>query len=319
MSSSTKLLLEVYAFMSTSDCNNDGSAGADDSTNCSKVSQLHTGEESQGVEDRSEGQSSTETDVLGAVTFEVIEKGVENGRKVSRRGIYLLPNLFTTGALFSGFYAIIAGLNGFFEAACLAVFAAIFLDGLDGRVARLTNTQSAFGAEYDSLSDLVAFGVAPALLMYNWSVMAADKFGWVSAFFYLACTALRLARFNVQSESIGKRFFVGLPSPAAAGLIASYVWVGFDMSWDGKASAYAAGLFMLTVGALMVCNVRFYSFKEVDFRGRVPFAMILGAVFILAVVLLDPPKVILFGLLLYALSGLMISAQRTYRKKMRKK
>lgn len=258
-----------------------------------------------------------DADVLASVTFEVVEKGLEDGKKVSRRGVYLLPNLFTTGALFSGFYAIVAGINGYFEAAALALFLAIFLDGLDGRVARLTNTQSAFGAEYDSLSDLVAFGVAPALMMYNWVLGETGKFGWMAAFVYLACTALRLARFNVQAGSVDKRFFIGLPSPAGAGLMASVVWVGFEQGWQGGGAAYAAGLFTLAVGALMVCNLKYYSFKDVDFRGRVPFAVILAIVVGIGVVFLDPPKVILGMLGLYAVSGIVLSVRRWIRKRMR--
>lgn len=258
-----------------------------------------------------------DADMLAAVTFEVVEKRVEDGKKVSRKGIYLLPNLFTTGALFSGFYAIVAGLNGAFEAAAIALFLAILLDGLDGRVARLTNTQSEFGAEYDSLSDLVAFGVAPALMMYNWSLGATGKFGWMAAFVYLACTALRLARFNVQSSAADKRFFIGLPSPAGAGLVAAFVWVGFEQGWQGGAVAYFAGLFTLSVGALMVCNLKYYSFKDVDFRGRVPFAMILVMVVVMGVVFLDPPKVILAALGFYAVSGILLSVRRWLRRRNR--
>jgi CDP-diacylglycerol--serine O-phosphatidyltransferase len=256
-----------------------------------------------------------DTDILASVTFEVVEKGLEDGKKVSRRGVYLLPNLFTTGALFGGFYAIVAGLNGNFEAAALALFLAIFLDGLDGRVARLTNTQSAFGAEYDSLSDLVAFGVAPALMMYNWALSDTGKFGWMAAFVYLACTALRLARFNVQASTVDKRFFVGLPSPAGAGLMASFVWVGFEQGWQADVVGYVAGLFTLAIGSLMVCNLKYYSFKDLDFRGRVPFAMILVIVMVMGVVFLDPPKVILSALGVYALSGLLISFRRWLRRR----
>lgn len=260
-------------------------------------------------------QEGLDADVLAAVTFEVVEKGVEDGKKVSRRGVYLLPNLFTTGALFSGFYAIIAGLNGAFEASAIALFLAVVLDGLDGRVARLTNTQSAFGAEYDSLSDLVAFGVAPALMMYNWSLGATGKFGWMASFVYLACTALRLARFNVQATAVDKRFFIGLPSPAGAGLMASFVWVGHELGWGGEAVAYLAGLYTLAVGALMVCNLKYYSFKDVDFRGRVPFAMILVVIVVMGVIFLDPPKVILGALGVYALSGPILSVRRWLRRR----
>jgi len=260
---------------------------------------------------------SIDTDMLSSVTFEVVEKGLEDGKKVSRRGVYLLPNLFTTGALFSGFYAIVAGINGNLESAVLALFLAIFLDGLDGRVARLTNTQSAFGAEYDSLSDLVAFGVAPALMMYSWVLGDAGKFGWMAAFVYLACTALRLARFNVQASTVDKRFFVGLPSPAGAGLMAAIVWVGYEQSWQGGLAAYFAGLLTLAVGALMVCNLKFYSFKDVDLRGRVPFAVILAMVIGIGVVFLDPPKVILGMLGLYAVSGIALSVRRWVRRRLR--
>ena len=233
---------------------------------------------------------------------EHIEEVHEDGVKVRRRGIYLLPNLFTTGALFSGFYAIIAAIQLQFEPAALALFAAMVLDGLDGRVARLTNTSSEFGVQYDSLSDLVSFGVAPALLLFNWSLVQLDKFGWAVSFAYMACAALRLARFNAQVKIVDKRFFIGLASPAAAALIASMVWVGHDLE-PSKGFAFFSGFVALVVALLMVSNVRYQSFKSIDLKGRVPFVFILALVLVFTVVTIDPPKVLLLMACLYAFSG----------------
>ncbi|HSH83873.1 MAG TPA: CDP-diacylglycerol--serine O-phosphatidyltransferase, partial [Guyparkeria sp.] len=167
---------------------------------------------------------------------EVVEEALEGGRTVRRKGIYLLPNLFTTSALFAGFFAVVAGINGDFTAASVAIFIAMVLDGLDGRVARMTNTQSAFGAEYDSLSDMLSFGVAPALVAFTWILQDIGKTGWVVAFLYVACAALRLARFNVQIGSVDKKWFVGLPSPSAAALVAASVWTFH--SFDAEAFGY---------------------------------------------------------------------------------
>ena len=184
------------------------------------------------------------------------------------RGIYLLPNLFTTGGLFGGFFAIIAASQGRFEAACIAIFVAAILDGLDGRVARLTNTQSEFGVQYDSLADLVSFGMAPALVMYHWALSAMKldgttlgKVGWLAAFLYAACAALRLARFNSQVGTVDKRWFIGLASPAAAGLMASFAWTCHEFGWSGEELRYGALAVTVVAGLLMVSRIRYTSFK----------------------------------------------------------
>ena len=231
-------------------------------------------------------------------------------KKTPRKGIYLLPNLVTTAALFSGFYAILAGMNGQFEKAAVAVFVAMLLDGLDGRVARWTNTQSEFGEQYDSLSDLVSFGLAPALVMYQWSLVymkdvsiAWGKLGWMAAFIYVACAALRLARFNVQIEQVDKRFFIGLPSPASAGIVVGFIWVLYDLDVAGKAVQIPALLMTIAAGLLMVSNVKYSSFKDIDLKNKVPHLAILGVVLIFALVQVDPPKILFSIFAVYALSG----------------
>lgn len=233
---------------------------------------------------------------------EHIEEVSENGRKVRRRGVFLLPNLLTTGALFSGFYAIIAGMNGDFVNAAVAIIVAGVFDGLDGRVARLTNTSSAFGVQYDSLSDMVSFGVAPALVMFSWGLQPIGKYGWAVAFAFAACTALRLARFNTQVESADKRYFTGLASPAAAGLVATTVWVGQAADVGVQLSILVA-LLTLTTSLLMVSNIRYSSFKGLDFRGRVPFGVILGVVLLIVIIATNPDVVLLAIGLIYASSG----------------
>ncbi|MET1081340.1 MAG: CDP-diacylglycerol--serine O-phosphatidyltransferase [Pseudomonas sp.] len=239
---------------------------------------------------------------------EHIEEGHDaEGRKVRHRGIYLLPNLFTTGNLFAGFYAIINAMNGNFYVAAAAVFVAMVLDGLDGRVARLTNTQSAFGAEYDSLSDMVAFGVAPALLAFEWALSSMGKVGWMVAFIYVAAAALRLARFNTQVGTADKRYFIGLASPAAAGVVAGTVWAFSDLGVKGtEMSVFIVVVFAILVaaaGMLMVSNIKYYSFKDLDLKGRVPFVAILVVVLVFAVVFSDPPRILLLIFLAYAASG----------------
>lgn len=235
-----------------------------------------------------------------------------NGRKERHKGIYLLPNLFTTGALFSGFYAIVAGMNGHFAAAAIAVFAAMLLDGLDGRVARLTHTQSKFGAEYDSLADMVSFGVAPALVMFSWALADLGQFGWAAAFIYVACAALRLARFNTQADDADKNYFSGLASPSAAAVLAGTVWVFRDAGWFGDQLpvelAWLMALFTALVGVLMILNVKYHSFKGLDLRGRVPFVVMILVVFAFGLVMLDPPRVLLACFLIYALSGPALAA-----------
>lgn len=235
------------------------------------------------------------------------EEVVVGGKKERRRGVYLLPNLFTTGALFSGFFAIVASMNGRFEAAAVAIFAAMILDGLDGRVARLTNTQSKFGAEYDSLADMVSFGVAPALVMFNWGLAGLGKFGWTCAFIYVACAALRLARFNAQIDTADKHYFSGLASPSAAAVVAGFVWVCFEEGLVGAELptevAIFSGLLTSLAGLLMILNVRYHSFKGLDLKGRVPFVVVILIVFLFGLVMIDPARVLLGAFVLYALSG----------------
>jgi len=242
------------------------------------------------------------------------EEVSEGGKTVRRRGIFLLPNLFTTGALFAGFYAVIAGMRSDFESAAIAIFFAMLFDGLDGRVARLTKTTSKFGAEYDSLSDMVSFGVAPALVAYSWGLGDLGKLGWSVAFIYVACAALRLARFNTQIDTADKAWFVGLASPAAAAVIAATVWVSADMGWAGPTLpvqvAVPVALLTALTGILMIANVPYYSFKTIDIHGRVPFAAVILVVLVFGFVTVDPPRVLLGAFLLYALSGPVMLLRR---------
>ncbi len=222
-----------------------------------------------------------------------------------RRGIYLLPNLFTTAALFAGFFAIVQAMNGRYEISAVAIFVAGLLDGLDGRIARLTRTQSEFGAEYDSLSDMVSFGAAPALVMYEWALKGLDRFGWVAAFVYCAGAAVRLARFNVNIGVVDKRFFQGLPSPAAAALVAGFVWIAHDnkIPLDQYYLNWMAALFTLYAGVTMVSSVPFYSFKDVNFRKSVPFWVFLAGVLGFVLITFDPPIVLFLLFCAYGLSG----------------
>ena len=228
------------------------------------------------------------------------------------RHIYLLPNLLTTLGLFSGFYAILAAADGRFEHACLAVFVAGVFDGVDGRVARLTGTSSEFGVQYDSLADLVSFGMAPALVMYHWALLSLKldgptpgKIGWLVAFLYAACAALRLARFNSQVGHVDKRWFIGLASPAAAGLIASFVWTMHDFGLAGADYRYLALAVTVCAALLMVSRIRYSSFKGGigPKSDRVPFVALLVAVAVLVALVIDPPRVLLAAAALYALSG----------------
>jgi len=231
-----------------------------------------------------------------------------------KRGIYLLPNLFTTGALFAGFYAIVQAMNGRFEYAAVAIFIAMVLDGLDGRVARLTHTQSEFGAQYDSLSDMVSFGVAPSLVVYEWALKGLGKWGWFAAFIYCAATALRLARFNTNIDVVDKRYFQGLPSPAAAALIAGFVWVMHDYDFSGESVRWYAATLSVFAGLSMVSNLPFYSFKDFNMRKSVPFLVIFLAALFLVFISSYPPGV-LFGLFMcYALSGYVMWILRRRRK-----
>jgi CDP-diacylglycerol---serine O-phosphatidyltransferase len=248
-------------------------------------------------------QSPTEAESILPIDEHIEEGHDAEGRKVRHRGIYLLPNLFTTANLFAGFYAIINAMNGNFYVAAAAVFVAMVLDSLDGRVARLTNTQSAFGAEYDSLSDMVAFGVAPALLAFEWALGSMGKVGWMVAFIYVAGAALRLARFNTQIGSVDKRYFIGLASPAAAGVVAGTVWAFSDFGIKGSNMAFAVAILVAAAGMLMVSNIKYHSFKDLDLKGRVPFVAILAVVLVFAVVFSDPPRILLIIFLAYAASG----------------
>jgi CDP-diacylglycerol--serine O-phosphatidyltransferase len=245
-------------------------------------------------------------------------------RKNMGKGIYLLPNMFTTGALFAGFYAIIAAMNGRFEIAAIAIFLAGLLDGLDGRVARLTNTQSAFGAEYDSLSDMVSFGVAPALVMYLWSLVYLrdvsvfmGKLGWLAAFIYATATALRLARFNTQIGVADKRYFQGLASPAAAAVVMGAVWVCESYDIIGQDVVYAALVLTIAAGILMVSRFPYYSFKDFDLRERVPFVSLLAVVLIFVFLSMETATVLFSFFFLYMLSGPIVSLFRWNRKRMR--
>ncbi|KIQ96763.1 CDP-diacylglycerol--serine O-phosphatidyltransferase [Lysobacter sp. A03] len=238
------------------------------------------------------------------------------------RGIYLLPNLFTTGGLFAGFYAIISATQGHFDNACIAIFVAAILDGLDGRVARLTNTQSEFGVQYDSLADLISFGLAPALVMYHWSLasMSLDgvtmrKIGWVAAFLYAACAALRLARFNSQVGQVDKRWFIGLASPAAAGLLASFVWTCFVMGYSGVELRYLAVFATVAAALLMVSPIRYFSFKGGGPKhDRLPFLSVLVVVAVVAAIAIDPPRVLLAIIAIYAMSGPVHAIYRRVRR-----
>jgi CDP-diacylglycerol--serine O-phosphatidyltransferase len=221
------------------------------------------------------------------------------------RGIYLLPNAFTTGALFCGFYAIVMAMNQRFEHACWAVFIAMILDSLDGRIARMTNTQSEFGAQYDSLADMVSFGAAPALVIYEWSLRGLGKLGWIAAFIYCACAALRLARFNTNIEVVDKRFFQGLPSPAAAALVVGFIMMMTDpdISVSPRKVDWASWCIAVFAGLTMVSNVPFYSFKDINFKKSVPFIAVFLIALVLALLAIDPPKVLWPIFVIYGLSG----------------
>ena len=227
-----------------------------------------------------------------------------SGAAGARRGIYLLPNLFTTAAMCGGFYAIVSAINGHFEVAAIAIFVAMVLDGMDGRIARLTNTQSAFGAEYDSLSDMCSFGLAPALVVYQWALSSFGRMGWVAAFLYATMAALRLARFNTQVGTADKRYFQGLPSPSAAAMVAGVVWVCESYGLrDNRLVDGVAFLITVAVALLMVSNIRYHSFKDLDLRGRVPFVRVLLIALGFVLIATYPPETLFVGFLVYASSG----------------
>ena len=223
-----------------------------------------------------------------------------------RRGIYLLPNAFTTANLFCGFFAIVMAMNLKFDYASVAIFAAMLLDSVDGRVARLTNTQSEFGAQYDSLSDMLSFGAAPGLIVYEWALRGMGKLGWLAAFVYCAGAALRLARFNTNIGVVDKRYFQGLPSPAAAALVTGFVWLMDDLRFTGPELSWFAWTITLYAGLTMVTNVPFYSFKEINFKKSVPFIAIFLIVLVFVLISSDPPKVLFGMFVLYGLSGYVV-------------
>lgn len=235
-----------------------------------------------------------------------------------RKGIYILPNLFTLAALFGGFYSIVMAMNARFDLAALGVFAAMILDSLDGRVARMTNTQSAFGEQMDSLSDMVSFGAAPALIAYEWSLKGLGRWGWIAAFVYCACAALRLARFNVNTGVVDKRWFQGLPSPAAAALVAGFIWLMTEWGKRGGEVLYLSWqqitwitfAFTLYAGLSMVTNAPFYSFKDVQVKRSVPFAVIVLIALGIAVINIHPPTVLFSLFVAYGLSGYVVYGWR---------
>ena len=235
-----------------------------------------------------------------------------------RKGIYILPNLFTLAALFGGFYAVVMAMNGRFDLAATGVFCAMVLDSLDGRVARMTNTQSAFGEQMDSLSDMVSFGAAPALIAYEWALKGLGRWGWIAAFVYCACAALRLARFNVNTGVVDKRFFQGLPSPAAAALVAGFIWLvtevgvrGEDLLWlSWTQVTWVMFGFTLYAGLTMVTNVPFYSFKDVQMKKSVPFVVIVLIALVIAIINIHPPIVLFSVFVIYGLSGYAVYGWR---------
>lgn len=238
-----------------------------------------------------------------------------------RRGIYILPNLFTTSAMFAGFYSIVSAMNDRYEAAAIAIFIAMILDGMDGRIARLTNTQSDFGMQYDSLSDMVSFGLAPALVMYEWSLAGMGKVGWLGAFLFTAAAALRLARFNTQAASADKRYFQGLPSPAAAAVIAGLIWSveSHGALYDGTTIYWYTFPVTVTAGLLMVSNIRFHSFKQFDLKGKVPFVSVFIFILILILIASEPPLVLFSVVSLYALSGPVLTLILIRNRRMQRK
>lgn len=241
---------------------------------------------------------------------EVVEDIVQNGERIRRRGIYLLPNLFTTAALFSGFFSVVAALNGNFGSAAIAIFVSMVLDGFDGRVARMTNTQSAFGEEYDSLADMLSFGVAPAIVAFAWILQDIGNPGWIAAFVYVAGAALRLARFNVQIGSTDKKWFIGLPSPSAAAVVAGFVWTFHSFEATAFGFKVLMAIIVAAVGILMVSNIRYYSFKEVDFKSPVPFVALLAIVLAFVLISVEPAIMLLLLFGSYAASGPILAIMR---------
>lgn len=245
---------------------------------------------------------------------------MKNNKSLPAKGIYILPNLFTTGALFAGFYAIVAATKGLFDIAAIALFVAMLLDNLDGRVARFTNTQSDFGAELDSLSDMVAFGVAPALIVYHWSLIGFGKLGWLISFFYTASAAIRLARFNSQLASADKNYFKGLPAPVAAAVIVGLVWNCTELELSGSMFMIkvATGILTAMVSLLMVSNLRYYSFKNIDMHGKVHYAWAILIVLLLMVIVLEPAKILFIGCLVYTASSFYTTFSKRQKRSLNK-
>ena len=250
-----------------------------------------------------------------------LEPNLESGENAvllskRRKGLYVLPNLFTLAALFGGFYAIIMAVNGEFDKAAIGVFCALVLDSLDGRVARMTNTQSAFGEQMDSLSDMVSFGAAPALISYMWALQGLGRWGWMAAFVYCACAALRLARFNVNTGVVDKRYFQGLPSPAAAALVAGFIWLLTEQGFGGTDTLFGLSIPWITfaislyAGLTMVTNVPFYSFKDLSMKRSVPFTAIVLIALVIAVITIEPATIIFSLFIGYGLSGYVVYAWR---------
>ena len=227
----------------------------------------------------------------------------DSATRQRRRGIFILPNIFTTASLFAGFYAVVAAMRGDFNNAAIAIFIAMLMDTLDGRVARMTNTQSSFGAEYDSLADMASFGMAPALVLYTWGLSSLGRAGWLAAFFYASATALRLARFNTTAATKDKRFFYGLPCTAAAGFVAGMIWVFHNYGVPGHRLWWLATLATFCAGVLQLTTIRYYSFKVLNWRNKVPFITVLAVLLFFICISLDPPLVLFATFFLYALSG----------------
>lgn len=227
--------------------------------------------------------------------------------KENHSGIYLLPNLLTTISLFAAFYSLVSSMKGQYEAAIVAIFVGMIADSLDGRIARLTNTQTEFGAQYDSLSDMVTFGVAPSLLLYHFTLSPLGNWGWLVAFVYTAAVALRLARFNTQINTADKKFFQGLPCPPGAAVVASFAWLCYQNEWHNQFISLFTALLVLFVSILMVSNLRYYSFKEIDFKGKVPFLYVLVMIILFVAIAANPAIVLFVGFILYALSGLWVT------------
>ena len=270
---------------------------------------MNESEQSENTADTNNQTAADDTSIIEEYLpiDEHVEEVSEDGKQVRRKGIFLLPNLFTSAALFAGFYAIINAINGDFAAAGLAIFFGQLLDGVDGRVARMTNTQSKFGQEFDSLSDMVTFGVAPAIIVFMWCLSDLGKLGWAVAFIYVASAAIRLARFNAQAESTDNRFFTGLASPPAATLVASSVWLGYDLGFTAENMPFilviAMALLTSAVGFLMVMNVRYHSFKGIDFSSRVSVAALFIFLLLLVLIASNPPTVLFILAASYACSG----------------